>query len=197
MYLIFDTETTGLPKNWSAPITDTDNWPRCIQIAWQLHDEFGNLIEHQDYLVKPEGFDIPYDSERIHGISTDLAMQDGVPLSEVLERFNLALSKSKFVVGQNVGFDINVMGSEFYRMSVESPMAQMPVLDTCTEVTANLLKLPGGRGGRFKLPTLTELHEYLFGVPFSEAHNATADVEATTRCFLELIRKEVFTAAEV
>ena len=39
MYLIFDTETTGLPKRWDAPITDTDNWPRCIQIAWQLHDE--------------------------------------------------------------------------------------------------------------------------------------------------------------
>jgi DNA polymerase-3 subunit alpha len=39
MYLIFDTETTGLPKRWDAPITDTDNWPRCIQIAWQLHDD--------------------------------------------------------------------------------------------------------------------------------------------------------------
>jgi len=68
MYLIFDTETTGLPKRWDAPITDSDNWPRCIQIAWQLHDEMGTLIEHQDYLVKPEGFNIPYDAERIHGI---------------------------------------------------------------------------------------------------------------------------------
>jgi DNA polymerase-3 subunit alpha len=53
MYLIFDTETTGLPKRWDAPITDSDNWPRCIQIAWQLHDDMGKLIEHQDYLVKP------------------------------------------------------------------------------------------------------------------------------------------------
>ena len=44
MYLIFDTETTGLPKNWKAPITDTDNWPRCVQIAWQLHDEMGELV---------------------------------------------------------------------------------------------------------------------------------------------------------
>lgn len=197
MFIIFDTETTGLPKNWSAPITDTENWPRCIQIAWQLHDEFGNLIEHQDYLVKPEGFDIPYDSERIHGISTDLALQKGIPLHEVLVKFNEALSKAKFVVGQNVGFDVNVMGCEFYRMQMDSPMAKMPVLDTCTEVTANLVKIPGGRGGRFKLPTLTELHEFLFGVPFGEAHNATADVEATTRCFLELIRKGNFTKEEV
>ncbi|VTP97968.1 DNA polymerase III subunit alpha [Sphingobacterium daejeonense] len=76
-------------------------------------------------------------------------------------------------------------------------MASMPILDTCTEVTADLLKLPGGRGGRYKLPNLTELHSYLFGVPFAEAHNATADVEATTRCFFELIRKEVFTPQEL
>ena len=73
----------------------------------------------------------------------------------------------------------------------------MPVLDTCTETTADLLKLPGGRGGKFKLPTLTELHQYLFNQPFAEAHNATADVEATTRCFLELIKREVFTKEEL
>ncbi|MFN4026361.1 MAG: DNA polymerase III subunit alpha [Flavobacterium sp.] len=197
MYLIFDTETTGLPRNWAAPISDTDNWPRCIQIAWQLHDAMGNLIEHQDYLVKPDGFNIPYDAERIHGISTELAQAQGIPLSEVLEKFNAALSKAKFIVGQNVGFDVNIMGCEFYRLGVNSPLASLPVLDTCTEVTAELLKLPGGRGGRFKLPTLTELHSYLFNVPFAEAHNATADVEATTRCFLELIRREVFTKEEL
>ena len=197
MYIIFDTETTGLPKRWDAPITDVDNWPRCIQIAWQVHDEMGNLIEHQDYLIKPDGFNIPYDSEKIHGISTELALEQGVPLQDVLVKFNEALAKAKFVVGQNIGFDINIMGCELYRYSVESPMANMPILDTCTEVTAELLKLPGGRGGRFKLPNLTELHSYLFGVPFAEAHNATADVEATTRCFFELVRREVFTPEEL
>lgn len=197
MYIIFDTETTGLPKRWDAPITDTDNWPRCIQIAWQLHDAMGNLIEHEDYLIKPDGFNIPFDSEKVHGISTELATEQGVPLQEVLIKFNAALAKAKFVVGQNIGFDINIMGCEFYRYGVDSPMSSMPVLDTCTEVTAELLKLPGGRGGRYKLPNLTELHAYLFGVPFAEAHNATADVEATTRCFFELIRREVFTAEEL
>ncbi len=197
MYLIFDTETTGLPKRWGAPISDTDNWPRCIQIAWQLHDDMGNLIEHQDYLVQPDGFNIPYDAERIHGISTELAQQQGIALQEMLEKFNHALSKTKFIVGQNVGFDINILGCEFYRLGIESPMTQMPVLDTCTEVTAELIKLPGGRGGKFKLPTLTELHQFLFYQPFAEAHNATADVEATTRCFLELIRTEIFTKEEL
>jgi len=146
---------------------------------------------------KPEGFNIPYDAERIHGISTELAEAQGISLAEVLEKFNIALAKAKFIVGQNVGFDVNIMGCEFYRLGVNSPMASMPVLDTCTEVTASLLKLPGGRGGKFKLPTLTELHSYLFNVPFAEAHNATADVEATTRCFLELIRREIFTKEEL
>ena len=197
MYLIFDTETTGLPKRWDAPVTDTDNWPRCIQIAWQLHDDMGMLIEHQDYLIKPEGFNIPYDAERIHGISTELAEQEGEDLKSVLEKFNTALSKSKFIVGQNVGFDVNIMGAEFYRFGFETNLASMKVLDTCTEITAEMLRLPGGRGGKFKLPTLTELHEYLFNEPFAEAHNATADVEATTRCFLELVKREAYTHNEL
>ena len=197
MYLIFDTETTGLPKNWNAPISDTENWPRCIQIAWQLHDDMGRLVEHQDYLVQPEGFNIPFDAEKIHGISTELAAQDGVPMQEVLEKFNAAMAKAKFIVGQNVGFDVNIMGAEFYRANVDNPLQELPVLDTCTEHTAQLCQIPGGRGGKFKLPTLTELHEYLFGEPFAEAHNATADVEATTRCFLELVRKQQYTIEQL
>jgi DNA polymerase-3 subunit alpha len=197
MFLIFDTETTGLPKRWDAPFTDTDNWPRCIQIAWQLHDDMGKLIEHQDYLIQPDGFNIPYDAEQIHGISTALAEQQGIPIAKVLEKFNAAMAKTKFVVGQNLGFDLNIMGAEFHRLQVENPLQSLPVLDTCTENTAGLCKITGGRGGKFKLPTLTELHQYLFGEPFGEAHNATADVEATTRCFLELIRKQQYSKEQL
>ena len=196
MYIIFDTETTGLPKNWNAPITDTENWPRCIQIAWQLHDKWGELIECKDYLVKPDGFNIPFDAERIHGISTELAQAQGEDLDFVLKEFNAALEKAKFVVGQNVEFDLNIMGCEFHRQSTPTPLLDKKVLDTCTETTANLCQLPGGRGGRFKLPTLTELHQHLFNETFAEAHNATADVEATTRCFFELIRIQNYQASE-
>ena len=148
-------------------------------------------------MVQPDGFNIPFDAERIHGISTELAQEAGVPLIDVLQKFNEALSKTKFIVGQNLGFDINIMGCEFHRLGIETPMSTMPILDTCTEITASLLKLRGGRGGKFKLPTLTELHQFLFNKPFAEAHNATADVEATTRCFFELIRTEVFTKQEL
>ncbi|MES2799744.1 MAG: DNA polymerase III subunit alpha [Bacteroidota bacterium] len=197
MYIIFDTETTGLPRDWNAPITDTSNWPRIVQIAWQLHGENGELIEHKDFLVKPDGFDIPFDAERIHGISTDLAYQYGEPLEVVLNDFKRALGLAKFVVGHNVGFDLKVTGCEFVRLQDDIEISSLPVLDTCTEQTALLCKLPGGRGGKFKLPTLSELHEFLFQAKFDEAHNATADVEATTRCFLELIRTEEFTEEQL
>ena len=52
------------------------------------------------------------------------------------------------------------------------------------------MQLAGGRG-KFKLPTLTELHQHLFNKPFAQAHNATVDVEATTRCFLELLEEGI------
>ncbi len=197
MYLIFDTETTGLPKRWDAPFTDVDNWPRVVQIAWQLHDDMGQLVEHQDYLITPDGFDIPYDAQRIHGISTALAQDQGLPLATVLAHFKEALAKTTFLVGQNLKFDLNVTGAEFERLQLANTLQQLPVLDTCTEDTAQMLKLPGGRGGKFKLPTLTELHEYLFQEPFDEAHNATADVAATARCFLELVRREAYTLAQL
>lgn len=198
MYLVFDTETTGLPKDFNASITDTDNWPRAVQIAWQLHDQWGEVVEYKDYLIKPNGFDIPYDSEQIHGISTALAETQGVELDFVLKEFSEALTRTKFIVGQNVDFDVKIMGCEYFRTNAENQLEKLPVLDTCNEDTANLCKISGGRGGRYKLPTLTELHQYLFNKPFAEAHNATADVEATTRCFFELMRiTDVYTPEEL
>ena len=190
MYLIFDTETTGLPKKWNAPLTDSENWPRCIQIAWQIHDAAGTVISHEDYLIQPDGYTIPFDSEQIHGISTALAEAQGVPLDEVLEKFHKALDEVDYVVGHNVSFDRNIMGAEYLRSGLEDVLENKAVVDTCTEETAQLCQLPGGRGGKFKLPTLSELYRFLFQESFMEAHNATADVEATSRAFLELLRQD-------
>ena len=191
MYLIFDTETTGLPKNWRAPLSDSENWPRCIQIAWQIHDTSGDLVEHENYLIQPDAYTIPFDSEQIHGISTALAKDKGVSLIKVLEKFKKATSKAEFIVGHNVSFDRNIIGAEFLRLGLPDILESKLIIDTCTEETATLCKLSGGRGGKFKLPTLSELYCFLFQESFEEAHNATADVEATTRAFLELLRKDV------
>ena len=188
MFLIFDTETTGLPKNYNAPLTDFDNWPRLVQLAWQLHDDQGRLVENYNLLVKPEGFIIPIEAKMVHGISTEHATKYGLPLHEVLDAFLKSAEKAKYFVGHNIDFDLCVVGCEFLRDRNENPLLAWPRVDTCTEKTAEFCKLPGGKGGRFKLPKLNEIHEILFGSKFDSAHNASADVQATARVFLELIR---------
>lgn len=190
MYLIYDTETTGLPKNFSAPVSDSENWPRLVQVAWQLHNNMGELIEVKNFIVRPEGFTIPFNAEKIHGISTQRALDEGVDLAFVLEEFNKAVAQSDFVVGHNIIFDINIMGAEFYRTQIQTSLLTEKSIDTKNEGT-DFCAIPGGRGGKFKWPTLTELHVKLFKEGFAEAHNASADVEATTRCFLELVRLRV------
>ncbi len=188
MYLIFDTETTGLPKNYNAPITDLDNWPRMVQIAWQLHDLEGKLVEVKNYIINPNGeFTIPFNSAKIHGITTEKAEKEGIPLSQALEEFQRALDQSSFIAGHNIEFDINIAGAEYIRAEMETNLLEIASIDTKDEST-EYCAIPGGRGGGYKWPTLTELHHKLFGEGFDEAHNAAADVVATARCFLELVR---------
>ena len=195
MYLIFDTETTGLPQNWKAPLTDFNNWPRCVQLAWQLHDVEGKMVEVKNFIIKPEGYDIPFNAEKIHGISTDRANRQGMPLNVVLAEFVKDVQKCKFVIGHNVSFDNSIVGCELLRNEMPNLLADFPAIDTKDDST-NFCAIPG-RGGRFKWPKLTELHVKLFGEAFAEAHNASADVEATARCFLELIRLEVIPFTKV
>jgi DNA polymerase-3 subunit alpha len=130
MYLIFDTETTGLPKNFNAPLTDSDNWPRMVQIAWQLHDSDGNLLENKDYIIKPEGYDIPYNAVRIHGISTKMAQEEGHDLDEILEKFSQVLAKTKVGVGHNIEFDYNIVGAEFLRKNKTNSLENVANADT-------------------------------------------------------------------
>ena len=195
MFLIFDTETTGLPKRWDAPISDLNNWPRVVQLAWQLHDKDGSLLSNKSYIIKPTDFDIPFESEKVHGISTSLATEIGEKVQTVLDDFIKDLSSSKFIVGHNLKFDINVVSSELYRLGIENELLNKNILDTCTENTANVCKLPGGKSGKFKFPTLVELYENLFNQKFKNAHNASADVEANAMVFFELIRQKLYNPA--
>ena len=113
MYLIFDTETTGLPHNKSAPIEDLDNWPRLVQIAWQLHDERGKLVSTGNQIVRPDGFTIPFNAEKIHGISTARALEVGEDLKEVLDKFTSDVNRSKVLIGHNIEFDNKIIGAEY------------------------------------------------------------------------------------
>ncbi|MCG8389933.1 MAG: DNA polymerase III subunit alpha, partial [Cytophagales bacterium] len=193
MYLIFDTETTGLPHNYTAPITDLDNWPRLVQVAWQLHDGKGKLLSQHNYIVKPEGFTIPYNSEKVHGISTKRALEEGHDLKKVLATFSEDLDKAQVVVGHNIDFDNRIVGAEFVRIDSEdrgNDLQAFQKIDTA-EVSIDYCQLQGGIGGKLKAPKLIELHEKLFGVAFNDAHDAAYDVDATTKCFFGLIKEKV------
>ncbi|MFA0960678.1 DNA polymerase III subunit alpha [Roseivirga sp. BDSF3-8] len=190
MYLIFDTETTGLPKRFDAPLEDLDNWPRLVQLAWQLHGSKGELLSTGNFIVKPEGFTIPFNAEKVHGISTDRAIKEGHPLEEVLAKFEVDLKRTDRVIGHNIEFDLNVVGAEFLRKELETVMLGITPIDTKDEAT-EFCAIPGGRGGKFKWPTLTELHQKLFGEGFADAHDAAYDVDATAKCFFGLITNEV------
>ena len=189
MYIVFDTETTGLPRDYNAPMSDVDNWPRLVQLAWQLHDARGKLLSNHNYIIRPEGFTIPYNAEKVHGISTKRALAEGHKLTEILAIFERDVHQANFLVGHNIEFDINVVGSEFLRAAATMPLTA-PQLDT-KDISTDFCALPGGRGGKFKWPTLTELHQKLFGRGFGDAHDAAYDVDATARCFFGLISQGV------
>ncbi|MDA3823924.1 MAG: DNA polymerase III subunit alpha, partial [Bacteroidales bacterium] len=189
MFLIYDTETTGLPIRNNAPIEELENWPRIVQIAWQLHDKTGNILEIDNIIIKPEGFEVPYSAEKVHGISTAKALQSGIPLKEAMTRFAAAVSACSVIIGHNIKFDYNITAAEFLRSGVENSLLITPTICTM-ELTRDFCKLPG-RGNRFKSPKLEELYTILFSESFSDAHNASADVNATARTFFELYRRRV------
>ena len=147
MYLIFDTETTGLPQNYNAPLTDFENWPRLVQLAWQLHDAKGNLIKNENLIVKPDGFTIPYNSVQIHGISTERALEEGLELKEVLARFKEDIAKADYGIGHNIEFDYNIVGSEYLRAELTNELEPLEPLDTKL-VSTDYCAIPGGRGGQ-------------------------------------------------
>jgi DNA polymerase III subunit alpha len=191
MYLIFDTETTGLPHNKTAPLTDLDNWPRLVQLAWQLNDARGKLISNHNYLIRPEGFDIPFKAEKVHGISTKRAQEEGEDLKTVFEAFRKDLARTNVLVGHNIEFDINIIGAEFIRQSLDTAQfLAMEKIDTGL-VSVDFCQLTGGIGGRLKMPRLNELYHKLFGKDFEDAHDASYDVDATAKSFFGLIKKNV------
>ncbi len=193
MFIIFDTETTGLPLDYNAPVSDSDNWPRMVQLAWEIHGISGELLGVEDHMIKPEGYTIPFSAEKIHGISTEKALKEGHDLSYVLGRFNEALEKSTVIIGHNIDFDLKIIGAEYYRTGIENKLSQLR--SVCTkETTTDYCAIPGGKGGKFKWPTLAELYNKLFNEDFDEAHHAAADVAATARCFLELVRTGIYDA---
>jgi DNA polymerase-3 subunit alpha len=197
MFLIFDTETTGLPRDYNAPIHNLDNWPRMVQIAWQLHDSKGKLLHNHSVIIKPQGYTIPFNAVQVHGITTERANEEGKDLNEVLAQFADIVAKCDYLCGHNIGFDINIIGAEFLRCNLPNHFDGKRIIDTKSEETTNYCALPGGKGGKFKWPTLTELYSKLFNSSFEEAHNAAFDVQATSRVFFEIVKRGITRVPEI
>lgn len=188
MYLFFDTETNGLPRNWKAPVSALQNWPRLVQIAWILFDEAGLEIGRNDHIIKPEGFTIPKSATEIHGITTEQAQAAGVGLDVVLDEFQAQLDQAHTLVAHNISFDEKIMGAEFLRLKRADPIPSK--MSICTmQTTTDFVGIPGPYGNKW--PKLGELHIKLFQEDFAEAHNAAADINATARCFWEARRRGI------
>jgi DNA polymerase III subunit epsilon len=184
MFLFFDTETSGLPKNWKAPITDLDNWPRLIQIGWIVCDKNRNRIKSEEYIIKPEGFEIPTDASDVHGITTEKALQEGDPLISILEKFNELVNQCEYIIAHNLNFDEKIIRAEFIRNSISTEFIRKKHICTMASST-NFCAIDGPYG--YKWPKLEELHIKLFNKNFENAHNAFADIDATEKCFWKLI----------
>jgi DNA polymerase III epsilon subunit-like protein len=192
MHLFFDTETTGLPKDWKAPSSATNNWPRMVQIAWVLADEEGETLETYSAIIKPEGYTIPTEASDIHRVTQARAEAEGLPLSEVLEAFTAASAKAKQLVAHNMAFDEKILGCEYHRVAGRDPLRSKP--KACTMKNDDIIEwagIPPFRYGSFKWPTLEQLHKKLFKTGVPDAHDALVDVEATVRCYFGLRGKGV------
>lgn len=187
MLLFFDTETTGIPRNWKAPVTDTENWPRMVQLAWLLYDYEGNLIDQGNHIIRPDGYVIPAESSRIHGISTERAIREGKDLREVLQHFSAHLPKADYLVAHNLSFDEKILGAELIRMGMPTKLFFSKDKICTMESTTDFCAIPGNYG--YKWPKLSELHYKVFGTGFAEAHDAAVDIQATARCFWALRRR--------
>ncbi len=183
MYLFFDTETTGLPINWKAPVSALNNWPRLVQLAWLHYDKDGNKIGGNSYIIKPEGFTIPSDASRVHGITTDRALSEGIALQGVLNDFQNLISQASYLVAHNMSFDEKIVGAEFLRKKMVNSIATKNKICTM-EKSTSYCKLDGPYG--YKWPKLSELHYKLFGTGFEEEYNAAVDIKATSKCFWQM-----------
>lgn len=185
--LFFDTETSGLPRNYRASYQEIDNWPRIVQLSWIIADDNGEIKSEADHIIKVD-FKISPEASRIHGITNDIAEEKGSPLPSVLELFLTDLKKAEYLICHNVDFDLAVLKSELYRNNLSHDF-QLPTFCTMKNST-NYCQIPGSRG--YKWPKLEELYKICFGKNMNHAHNAWADVQATYEIFYHLKKENVF-----
>lgn len=193
MYLVFDTETTGL-ADFSRPPEDPCQ-PRLVQLGAQLLDADLVVRAEMNMIVRPDGFTIPPDAEKVHGISMAVAERYGFEEITVLQQFALLCERAETLVAHNLQFDGIVMGRAY---AIRGVPVTLPPNKRCTKIDMTpVCNLPGGRNGQPKWPTLSQAHIHVTGQDFAGAHDAMADVRAcaTVLRFLVTGQRSAPTAA--
>ena len=193
MIIIYDVETCGLYPKGSHYTTHFADYPEIVSLAYMLCDEEGKELERYSEIVSPTGYEIPVDSTKIHGITTERALEEGRPIKEVLKYFILAANKCKILVGHNIGFDTSIIKASFLRLGFPLDLVN-PVLDKTKRIdtmqkSTKFCNLPGKYGTKW--PKLEELYKILFNKEMENCHDAIADVIATKECYFELINRKV------
>ena len=163
----FDLETTGVDPRTGrivsaalVPFTDGTEGPA------------------RTWLVDP-GIEIPIESQRVHGITTERARAEGTPAAiavpQILEAVTRLREDGSVLVGHNIVYDLTVLAAEGIRAgmlgSPQDLLAQLPpVVDTLV-IDRQIDRYR--RGPR----TLTAVAEH-YGVALDDAHDALADARA-------------------
>lgn len=193
MYIVFDTETTGLPKNYNASPEDLDNWPRIIQLAYSIYDESGKEVKRVCKLIKPDGWVIPREEFWLkNGYSTEENEKNGVPLKEVLEEYTADRLACHYAIAHNMNFDSKIIRSEMFRYGIKTEFTAKKICTMMKTISFCNISHTNGRKGK-KFPQLIELHRKLFNADFQGAHDAGNDVDACAKCFFELLKQKVIT----
>ena len=161
-YLIFDTETTGLPVNSKLPASARpNNWPHLVSISWVILDTTTNeLIKKQNFLIKPMSWSIPEDSTKIHGIRDEHARRYGYDLKWVMDVF--MLEECDALVAHNIEFDYNVLYNAIvWDLGIAFPLSHKPRYCTMN-IGKPICRLPSAFYNGFKSPKLSELYEFVF-----------------------------------
>lgn len=194
-YLIFDTETNGLPSNdaYKDHVHNVSNWPRMVELAWLLADENGTEIMSRSDIIRPDGFTFYESAVQIHGITESEAVDEGISIDEALFSFGLALEASGIMAGHNVNFDMKIVGAEFIRNNLEDRYQKIKKMDKiCTMFkTTKLCKIRKPKGNGYKWPKLEELYTFLFGARPEGSHTAMGDVRATAKCLFKLLDEKM------
>lgn len=183
MYLIFDSSANGRPRSYKAPLDDSNNWPRLMHLSWIILNEELKPIEDYDCVIKPEGYAPTTKALGSHHIDKEKIEGSENILKDVLSQFGESVEKCSYIFSHNLAYNEGIVGSEFYRNSMMSPLIAADKYCLMHEGTY-YCKLPGKRG--YKWPSLQELHSTIFKQGYSPSNHARADVIAASRCFIFL-----------